>query len=221
MAVAVAFGNHDELQSLVHAAPVTAPWVCFRGDLGCHFLIYWVVVNHRFFKCSPRKLGKMNPFLTTIFFQMGWNHQLVYDRQQQATGTSKYWTHWCGTFFFVCVWTHWFFNGINAYYTYSCTFLLPTGYSSLRFLVEACISQEVFPEHDSTQIHELSGTSLRNWTAKQHRSAASAWENNTVYRFWFGLAHVPFLLYLEGPVENDSLEDKENILKYFDCSFSC
>ena len=49
-------------------------------------------------------------------------------------------------FFFL----YWFFNGINAYCTYSCTFLLPTGYSSLPFLVEACISQEVFPEHDST-----------------------------------------------------------------------
>ena len=31
------------------------------------------------FLCSPRKLGKMNPFWL-ILFQMGWfNHQLVYD----------------------------------------------------------------------------------------------------------------------------------------------
>ena len=58
MAVAVAFGNHDELQSLVHAAPATAPWVCFRGDLGCHFLIYWEVATHRFFYVHPENWGR-------------------------------------------------------------------------------------------------------------------------------------------------------------------
>ena len=124
MAVAVAFGNHDELQSLVHAAPATAPWVSNRRGFGVSLPDEtWVVATHRFFGCFTPKIGEDFHFWL-IFFQMGWNHQLVFDRQQQATGTSKYWTHWCGTIFFVfCVWTHWFFNGINAYYTYSCAFL--------------------------------------------------------------------------------------------------
>ena len=61
--------------------------------------------------------------------------------------------------FFLCVCEPiGFFNGINAYYTYSCTFLLPTGYSSFAFSSwGVAFLKRFFLNMNSTQIHELSG----------------------------------------------------------------
>ena len=42
-----------------------------------HHRVFWVVVTQRFLEFSPRSLGKWSN-LTNIF-QMGWNHQLVFD----------------------------------------------------------------------------------------------------------------------------------------------
>ena len=72
MAVAVAFGNHDELQSLVHAAPATAPWGLFQRGFGgpSRLLIYWVVVNHIFFMFTP-KIGEDEPIFDDHIFSDG------------------------------------------------------------------------------------------------------------------------------------------------------
>ena len=69
MAVAVAFGNHDELQSLVHAAPATAPWVSNRRGFRVSLPDLLGGGETTYFFMFTPKIGEDEPIFDSYFFR--------------------------------------------------------------------------------------------------------------------------------------------------------